>query len=304
VKRVFLDDRLQEEFERQGFTVVRLLSASASRSLLAEIEQVREAYSPGESCTTGIEQSFCTDNAGYRQRIHEVASRIVEEPLIELLDGYRLVAAGVMIKKPLAGEMDIHRDRTILADSDQVTLNVWCPLVDVDESAGTLSVLPGSHRITNVETPGVECFYASYGRKLKRWSDSLRLRAGEAVLFDNGLLHWSTANRGRETRPVVRCTAVPIESRAVFYKLDSESGGTRFELYDVEAEGALAHSPDDVASGAVALARIGYAENRNRPISPRECRELAIKASGPGFLPAAKRRLAFAAKDIRAWVRP
>ena len=280
MNRIFTDDARQEEFDRQGYIVVRLLSATDAAALLCRIEELRKTVVAGPGCADGLDQSFCTPDADYRRRADEIVSEALREPLLSMIAGYRLAACGVMIKRPHAGEMDVHRDRTVHVEPDLPPVNAWCPLVDVDDSYGNLAMLPGSHKLPNIETKGVKRFYAAYDSALKRLSVSVPLSAGEAILFDNRLLHWSRPNRHDEHRPVLRAMAVPAESRIVFYKLDAENGGKRFEIVDAEAEGAVTHSPDDIATGLVPAPTIGFVVNENREVSLLECWTQAAQASG------------------------
>ena len=183
-----------------------------------------------------------------------------------------------MIKRPGGGALNLHRDRTVLDDPDAVGIDAWCPLIDIDDARGNLVMLPGSHRLPNIETTGVTPFYTPYGDRLKKLCVSQPLAAGEAVLFDHRLLHWSFPNRFDEPRPVLRAAAIPQQSRIVFYKLDEASGGRRFELLDVEADGPGAHSPDEVARGEIGFPSLGFVENTNRPVSYEECRRIVRQA--------------------------
>lgn len=287
MKQIFKDQARQEEFERQGFTVVRLLSRDAAAAMLRQIDEVRSTMDAGRSCSAELEQSFCTPNADYRQTINALVSEALREPLLELLIDYRMYFSGVMIKRPGGRALNIHRDRTVLDDPDAVGIDAWCPLVDVDDAHGNLVMLPGSHKLPNIETSGVTPFYTAYGERLKKLCVSKPLAAGEAVLFDHRLLHWSFPNQFDEPRPVLRAAAIPADSRIVFYKLDEASGGKRFEILDVEGAGPGAHSPEDVALGTVDLRTLGFIDNDNRPVSFDECRRIAAEAIGeapPSFL--------------------
>ena len=88
------------------------------------------------------------------------------------------------------------------------------------------------------------------------------------------------------------------ELRLVFYRLDKSSGGKGFEILDAEIDGPVAHSPDDVADGTITPPTIGYVENRNRPVSLRECRAIL-----GGALPRPATRSAAIMNRVRAALR-
>lgn len=271
MRQVFADGEQQAEFEREGFVVVPLIAADDAAAFLEPLAKVRANADAATSCTTDLDQSFCTSDAAYRRRMDRLCSALIGEALLSLLVDYRLTGCGVMIKRGKAGAMGLHRDRTIMMDPSVPVVSAWCPLIDVDDSRGNLMLLPGSHKLPNVETAGADRFYARHEAELKKMCISKPLKAGEAILFDNRLLHWSLPNLFAEERPVVRGTAVASEQRLVFYKLDKSGGGKRFEILDAEADGPVAHSPDDFEDGTIAPPTISYVENQNRPISLREC---------------------------------
>ena len=278
--RVFSDDAHQREFERQGFLRLPLLPPSQVGELLDAVLALRSATVAGESCTVGLEQSFCTTNADYRRSADALVSRYVREPLLSLLEGYRLVASGVMIKQPGAQAGLLHRDSTTVVELDTVVLDVWCPLVDMTDDFGNLALLPGTHTLPNIEAFGTPRFYSPYADALKKLSVSYPLQAGEALIFDHRLLHWGRENRCPAPRPVVRAVAAPAASRMVCFRPESASAGRRFEIVDAEADGAVAHSPEAVAAGEVALPTLGYIDNPNRAVSYKECRAAIARASG------------------------
>jgi len=294
MNQIFRDPQRQETLERQGFLVVPLFGEAEAAGLLDRLERLeREAPEAPMPPDEALRKSFFHPDLDYRTRVDALGREALAGPLSELIDNYRIVACGQFTKRPNAKEMAIHRDWTMMRDPALAALNIWCPLVPVDRGNGTLALLPGSHRLPNVETPGVRPFYEDYPDALKKRSVSFALRPGEAVIFDNRLLHWSTANRTDEPRPVLRAVAVPEGERIVFYRLDQESGGKRFEILDIEEEGALAQTPRETEEGQISRRSLGFVANDNRPLSLRQCEALlGVERRAPGPVAALVRRFA------------
>jgi hypothetical protein len=294
MQTVFLDQARQEAFERDGFAVVRLFDSAAAAALLDRLDSLQRGAPPVQlPPDEALLKSFFHPDAAYRTQVDSAGREALEEPLTAILDRYRIVACGHFTKRPNAAEMGLHRDWTMMRDPGQPALNIWCPLVPVGRSNGTLALLPGSHRLPNIETPGVEPFYGRYAQALKKRSVTFDLAPGEAILFDNRVLHWSTANATATPRPVLRAVAVPEDQRIVFYRLDSESGGRRFEILDAEEEGVLSVTPRDHEAGTTPRRSFGYVANDNRDISLRECKRLLGGERGPqGPVAALARRFA------------
>jgi hypothetical protein len=74
-------------------------------------------------------------------------------------------------------------------------------LLDVGANNGALTVIPYSHRIDNAVFGGTFSGYHYQHRQwLSKFEVPLHLRAGQAVVFDNNLLHNSTANKTNTDR--------------------------------------------------------------------------------------------------------
>lgn len=292
--QVFRDSARQEAFERQGFALVRLFDGAQAAALLERLEALERRAPPVQlPPDEALRKSFFHPDLDYRTQVDAVGREALAGRLAEILDGYRIVACGQFTKRPHAKEMGLHRDWTMMRNPALPAVNIWCPLVPVDRSNGTLALLPGSHKLPNVEAPGVQPFYGGYAQALKKRSMSFALAPGEALIFDNRVLHWSTANRTGDPRPVLRAVAVPQEERIVFYRLDEESGGRRFELLDLEEDGVLTRTPRDTEEGKARQRSLGFVSNENRPLSLRECEALLARGAGrPGPVASLLRRFA------------
>lgn len=281
---VFRDEQIERTFNRDGFVIVRLLSADAAGSLLAEL--IAERASAPVSSGQGLDQSFFNKDVAYRKRVDRLATAAIGPALDAVLADYRLSACGLVTKRAGGFPLNLHRDDAILRNRDQVVINTWCALGAVDAANGALAMLRGSHRLPNLEVRGTARFYEDYADTLKDWTEVVELGAGEAILFDNRLLHWSTPNSTNEARHALRAVSVPRDERLVFFKNDVESGGVRFEVLATEGDSAVDLTVGQVMRGEAVVPSLGYVPNTNRPVSLAECAEILGRTLPP---PAAER---------------
>lgn len=277
---IFLNPARGREFREQGFTVVPLLTpdevAAATAALNALLQKRPHRASDGDlrshhagaDATSGegrdgFHISYYSPDTAYQREMMALVQAVFRPVLGRIVCGYRVNSGGSFIKAPGGGEMALHRDYTATPDPDAVTFTLWCPLVDADAANGTLHLLAGSHRIRGqINGPGVEGFFADYAGTLRDYCVEVPVRAGEALIFQTGTLHWSPPNRSIEVRTALHCIGLPEDAPSVLYF--QAAGG--FDLRHV-ADGTIY---DPAAPPPV----IGFHRHVNPPLTCREVEKL------------------------------
>ena len=67
----------------------------------------------------------------------------------------------------------------------------------------------------------------------KKYGTLLNMKAGDAVLYHHGLLHFSPPNKTNQTRPAINLTVVPKEADCIHYCLPEDA--SEIEMYRVES---------------------------------------------------------------------
>jgi hypothetical protein len=99
--------------------------------------------------------------------------------------------------------MDVHQDMTLVDESEYTGINIWCPLVDLNDNNGLLYALPESHRFfPTYRGASLPTIYKNVYEEVKKYSTPLYLKAGKAVIFYQSILHWSKPNLSNSIRPV------------------------------------------------------------------------------------------------------
>ena len=118
-----------------------------------------------------------------------------------------------------------HQDPTLVDERHHTGVTVWIPLVDVDVANGMLHVVPGSHRFSaRLRTQDVDqSTFADFDHQfLHEHGRGVPMRAGEALIFDNRLVHFSLPNRGREERVVLSFGMRPRSGSCVVVAPDGD----------------------------------------------------------------------------------
>lgn len=239
-RRTFLDDARQRELEERGYTVVEILSEDEAAAALARVQalQPSDGYVPGDDAPAPYHCTFLDPDHEYRRAVDQLNRSLFEERACALLDDFWMLTSNLYVKRPGMGRFEIHQNWPVTDDIRDTTLTLWCPFVDAGPQNGCIQVVPGSHKIVpDTFTVGApKYFERCYDELIERWLEPVPLRAGECILFDDSLLHWSEANRSDSTRWSAQLVLMPKEKVPVVYHYDRTHRPPRFELYEVGPE--------------------------------------------------------------------
>lgn len=227
IKKIFKEDNLQEEFEKNGFVILDFYTADEVQYLL---NLYRELHPEDEK---GFFPSTFSKDKKYRitadEEIRKVGNRSMENYLTDIT----IVCGSFIVKSP--GEdsvMDVHQDMTLIDESEFTGVNIWCPLIDLTDTNGLLYALPGSHRIfPTYRGSSVPTIYQNVYDEVKKYSKPIYLKAGQAIFFDQSILHWSKPNLSSEVRPVTNTYFTNTNARLQTCYYDKEKYGNQVELF-------------------------------------------------------------------------
>lgn len=207
------------QLDAEGWTSVPALDADTVASLLRSFD----------SLEVGPHEFFATSNdrAGVESRRIRDELRPVLEELAELIPTpHRPIIVGFISKGAHSGAtVDYHQDLTYTDEDVHRTTLLWIPLVDVDDTNGALSVVPGSHRWSGAVRPGglTELPTTTLQHEFAERAVDRPLRAGEALAYDAALVHGSSPNRTDAARPVLTVAFVPRDAELRrFHVVDNE----------------------------------------------------------------------------------
>lgn len=261
IMRSFVDPRLAEQFEREGFVVIPLLTSD-------DIEQVNAIY---HNFGTRFESDWHTDmfsrDVDYRRAIHERVGAIFETRLKNLLDGYRYCCGNFVVKEPSPNSaVPLHQDWTIVDPSVTRSLNVICPLIDTNEVNGQLNVVPGSHHPPSRISfgPSDQIQIESLLPEIQRsYLTAVRQNAGDALIYDGRVLHSSEANRSDQTRICFSAGFIPNDAKLRHYYRDPQNPSV-LEVFEITDDFFWKHTLGERPKDARLL---GMLADENVPIT-------------------------------------
>ncbi len=229
---IFRDVELQKRFDEQGFVTVDFYTPE---DLAAVEELYRSTHTESEG---GFFPSTYSDNKAYREKVDRELKRIGQKKFDELFSGYQLINGCFIVKNP--GEesyLHIHQDMTLVDESEFTGINVWTTTTDLTEQNGVLYVLPGSHRFFPTyrghTLPG---FYDSIQEEIKDYMVPYYLKAGQAVIFDQSIIHFSPPNLSNTPRVVTNVFITHADARFItcFHDKNNPEFLGKVELFEQE----------------------------------------------------------------------
>jgi phytanoyl-CoA dioxygenase PhyH len=194
--RIFVDDELDAAYRQDGYVVVRLMESEQA----AEIDAAARRHLPRD-LPPHENVTFISYGQPELQWIDDLVGRAVDEALVPLLDDMRRFHPSLIVKP--AGERPVppHVHPIFTLEQAASTVFCWCALEDTDESNGAIQVLPGSHKLFEIMPMyGQVPYFLPCFDQIAERMETLNLRAGEAVLFDESLIHGSVANPSARNR--------------------------------------------------------------------------------------------------------
>lgn len=218
-RQIFIDNQLDADFKNKGYLIVDLIDKVTAKIL----------YKVASALNSGVQATFYTSlwskDAKYRNQADNLINKEIGIRVMPFFNNYKPFFGDLLIKKPsLNKDYPIHQDWTFVDEHEFTSIFVWCPLQDVNYLNGNLQVVEKSHRILDkIRGANIEVSYKDIISDIRKYLKSVPLKAGQAIIFNQALLHASPPNRSMKTRIALGLVMVPNEATIFHYFLDKEN---------------------------------------------------------------------------------
>jgi ectoine hydroxylase-related dioxygenase (phytanoyl-CoA dioxygenase family) len=224
-----IEGAVVEQLTEQGYTVVDLLRPDE----IAEAKRLVEKL--GIDPKVGFYSMNCDAPRNLAVEIDQALQLIGQSAVDRALPGYRVFKAIPVVKGPLGNNpVELHQDWEYVDERHHRGLSVWCSLDGATSQDGGMSVIPGSHRwLPAHRGSGLGDPWCEVKEEIiDRGSVEVPVVAGQAVVYDNALLHHTPPNAGDEPRVVVAFAIAPPGAPVIH--IHSEDG-VRAEVFEIPA---------------------------------------------------------------------
>lgn len=226
--KVFKDAEIQAKFEKDGYVILPFYSAEEVEELTALYHELHPRNEEGFFPST-----FSQDK-NYRHTADEKIRAACQRSANIYLENYKMVCGAYIVKNPSPDSgMCVHQDMSLLDESKYTGINIWATLTDLSIQNGTIFVLPGSHRLfPTYRGSSIPEFFQEVNDEIIDYMHPVLLKAGEAVFFDQSIIHYSPPNYSENVRIVTNTyfTHKDAEYRTYFY--DKEKHPDKIEAFE------------------------------------------------------------------------
>jgi hypothetical protein len=194
--------------------------------------------------TAGLTQSMVattmSTNKAFREHLHAEICRIFTPKLNAILKDYKPLSGAYIMKRPSPDSALVtHFDWMFVDERRYASLHVWVPLVDVDATNGAFQILPRSHSMVNAwrgQNTLDSIFFNN--RTIKAGAaQTLNMKAGEALIYDNRLIHGTPPNTSQYDRLAAGLVMIPSEATPIHVYTPAEKMHDEdVEVYEVDEQ--------------------------------------------------------------------
>lgn len=237
MRKILSDPELNRQLIEEGYVVVPWLTQK-------EVDGLVNAYhTSGDGEQKSAFTTFACSDESYRTKIDAAIKTAFSRSFPEQLKEYSPFWGNFFTKPAGAEAMPLHADLQYVNEPEHISLNIWCPLVDTTKENGAFGVVPRSHLVTD-QLRGVRLpqYYARHADDIRdRCGILLEMKAGEAVIYDHRLLHFSLPNRSSQQRLAATLVTVPIHAQVLHFFADREDSD--FDEYRLSGVQDLLKTP-------------------------------------------------------------
>jgi ectoine hydroxylase-related dioxygenase (phytanoyl-CoA dioxygenase family) len=226
----FTNVELQSVFSEKGYVILPHLLSKNDLDILTMASKRFE-----NEMKEPFHTSHFSSDIHYKASTQTTIVETVFPKIKHYLNDYIPVFANFMVKKANGNNfLQMHADWTYVDEDKYRSISVWIPFVDTNKRNGCLGVIEGSHKFMNkIRGPRIQ--QNNYERDriwVKKYGKLLPVNAGDAIVFDHALLHFSPQNETNQFRPALNLSLTPRSADLIHFCVPE--GAVEIEKYGVK----------------------------------------------------------------------
>jgi hypothetical protein len=231
--QIFKDSKQQALFEKQGFLVIPSFLNSEEVQHMDRLFDELHPNLPESGFFAGVYSS----DFEYKKRVSEEVKVVYKRTYENTFMDYTPFG-GAFLHKISAPDsyLFVHQDWTVVEEEKHVALNIWVPLCDITADNGPLMVLPGSQydAFNVLRSPTMRFFFDDDSSAVINQLESLIVKAGDAVVLNQSLVHYSPPNVSGKIRKAITAGVKTKDAQMIFHFKDKDSEDDSIEKFEMD----------------------------------------------------------------------
>ena len=233
---LFRDEKVQEDFNRDGYVKVQALDTGEVKQLLEYYEEVKFKDEAGFGFHISMDQQD-------KSLVKNILDKLFEVALPKLqphFTGAKAFVGSFVIKESNpTGIVPVHQDWSFVDDEEKhCSVTCWIPLVDVTLENGAMGVIKGSHNYFKnfrpSPSPQSPSPIAEHMFAIFPYLQLVEMKAGEALIFDNRTFHGSPPNTTDKPRIAFGIGFTQEDAKLVHYYLKPDDNKDTVLKYKID----------------------------------------------------------------------
>lgn len=222
---VLKNRQYQQQLNEEGYVIVPFYTPE-------EVKALTEYYLTNTPQQKGFQPTTYSHDLEYRLAASEFIKKTAQPHLENYFEQYKTFMGSFIVKNAdKNSELGVHQDMTLVDESRFMGINVWIPLCDTHERNGALYLIPKSHRLfPTYRAATISNIYDKHYQTIKKYMQPVYMKAGEAIIFDHSILHYSPPNLSGEIRIATNIFVTHQEATITICYHDKEKN--KIELFE------------------------------------------------------------------------
>lgn len=194
---------LEEKLRKNGFVKVPFWSDEQVAAVKKKYSVYFEKHHISDK---GFHTTHETTNYQLITEVNNYLQPLILSTAQTYLNNATPVNAAFLIKKSGNGsESPLHQDASFVDEPQNRSVSIWIALDDADSTNGCLQFIPGTHNLFTAPRyiPYTNKHIEPFADILKPYLTTNNIKAGEAFIFYNSVLHYSPSNKTSRNRLAV-----------------------------------------------------------------------------------------------------
>lgn len=222
--KILVRPDLNETLFEQGYVVVEFCDPQKIVDTFNLIEQQNSEIAFATNNNKNIDVTFhCTyldHNKQYKKLVWDHLSALIKPFLTANFFDYKIIQANLFNKAPGTGFISPHQNLTTVDEEKYTSVSIWVPIQNTTTQNGTLHFAPKSHRkFEKYRNSNIHWAPMDASSKIDDYQMvPVNLNLGQALIFDDSIVHASPINQSTNSRYVFHYLAIPQVANPVFCK--------------------------------------------------------------------------------------